>query len=511
MTVNVLLAAHWPRIRLLAISLVVGLIQSSDSFGQETISENGSSDESLSLPLPAHPERVPESAEANRPKASQPNRDARPTIPVSKQSNRKMPVPGRPSRNLPPLGEEEPSAGDGEADAPPEAAGLLKGIPHQFRDGGITFEAIYTGETFTKARGGITQNRPTNYRTNFDLVGTLDTAKMGWWDNGRLFVYGQNLSGRPLSQEGVGDVQLFSNLDSTINETERPHFTTIAEYWYEHALMDGDLRFKIGKQDANADFALTDLGGDFVHSSFGLPPMIPLPTFPSQALGLATFVQLTENLALGLAAFDGVLPSGKSGVRWGFDSLGHNGAITLYQLEWKPQLGARGELPTTVRVGMWHHSDKDVWTEISADPNPRTFCQNYGVWYTADQMIWKESEAADDDQGFGIFGQFGWAPGNRNLIQEYYGGGLVYKGIVPGRDADLFGIAFASAMFGSGIRAQNLDQGIFMDRSETAVEAFYKIQYSPFVSFQPDIQYIANPGGLYRDALLPGMRFEVVF
>ncbi len=56
---------------------------------------------------------------------------------------------------------------------------------------------------------------------------------MGWWDNGRLFIYGQNLSGRPLSSSDVGDIQLFSNLDSTISETERPNFTTIAEYWYE--------------------------------------------------------------------------------------------------------------------------------------------------------------------------------------------------------------------------------------------------------------------------------------
>ena len=160
---------------------------------------------------------------------------------------------------------------------------------------------------------------------------------------------------------------------------------------------------------------------------------------------------------------------------------------------------------------MWHHSDKDVWVEISSNPDPITFCQNYGVWFTADQMIWKESEAADDDQGFGIFGQFGWAPGDRNLIQEYYGGGLVYKGLVPGRDADLLGIGFASAMFGSGIREQNLDQGIFMASSETAVESFYKFHYSQFISFQTDLQYIANPGGLYRDALLPGLRFEVVF
>jgi porin len=392
-----------------------------------------------------------------------------------------------------------------------EPIGLLKYLKHEFHDGGLTFECIYTGETFTKARGGIGAGRPTNYRSNLDLVGILNTGKMGWWDNGRLFVYGQNLSGRPLSPEEVGDVQLFSNLDSTINETERPHFTTIAEYWYEHALYDGDLRFKIGKQDANADFALTDLGGDFVHSSFGLPPMIPLPTFPSQALGIATFFHLTDTFVFAFGAFDGTLPSGPQGVRWGFDTLGRNGAITLYQLEWKPQFGPNEDFPSTVRLGMWHHNDKEVWVELTDAPDPRTFNQNYGVFLTADQMVWKESEGSDDDQGLGIFGQFGWAPGNRNVLGEYYGGGLVYKGLLPSRDSDLIGLGFASAMFGRGFQMQSAAQGDELARSETAVEMFYKHQYSPAISLQPDLQYIANPGGLYRDALLPGFRFEVIF
>lgn len=186
---------------------------------------------------------------------------------------------------------------------------------------------------------------------------------------------------------------------------------------------------KVGKQDSNVDFALSDLGGDFVNSSFGFPPMIPFPTFPSQALGITGFLKLNGVLTLGLGALDGSLPSGPQGVRWGFDTLGHNGVISLYQLEWKPQLGSKGQLPSTIRTGFWHHSDKNVWTELSANPDPITFVQNYGVWATGDQMIWKESETEDDDQGFGIFGQFGWAPADRNIIQEYYGGGCDYKEI----------------------------------------------------------------------------------
>lgn len=476
------------------------------------VAQQGSiSDDHATLAMPAHPERRPEAPEATRPKESQPNREDRPSVFVQSRTGSNMPMPGRPSRGLPPLEElaEEELAPE-EAEEAAEEAGLISRLPHQLRDGGITIEYIYTGETFTKARGGITPGRPTNYRSNFDLVGTVDTAKMGWWESGRFLVYGQNLSGRPLSQTEVGDVQLFSNLDSTISDTERPHFTTVAEYWYEHLLFDDLVRIKIGKQDANADFAFTDLGGDFVHSSFGVPPMIPLPTFPSQALGVASFLKLTDELVFGFGAFDGTLPSGPQGLRWGFDTLGHNGSVTLYQLEWKPTFGELQRFPSTVRVGMWHHSDKEVWSELTAGQNPRTFNQNYGVFHSFDQLLWKESEAADDDQGLGMFGQFGWAPGNRNTLQEYYGGGFVYKGFVPGRDDDLIGVGFANVLFGSGFRAQSAAQGDNVGTHETAVETFYKCQLSPYFSVQPDVQFIANPSGLYRDALVPGMRFEVV-
>ena len=468
------------------------------------------------LPIPQHPGRLPEDPSSSLPKESQPKRFERPKRPVATHRTAPLPMPGRPSRNLAPPGfTEEELAEDAEGNSSPEDAaesvGILGFLPHQFHDGGFAFECIYTGETFTKARGGITSGRPTNYRSNLDLVGTLDTERIGWWDSGRFFVYGQNLSGRPLSATEVGDVQLFSNLDSTINETERPSFTTVAEYWYEHFALDNRMRVKVGKQDANADFALSDLGGDFVHSSFELPPMIPLPTFPSQALGIASFYNVTETVALGFAVYDGTLPSGPQGVRWGFDTLGQNGAISLYQLEIKPQLGLNGELPSTVRTGYWYHSSNESWVEFDNVLDPRTFQRNYGCYTTIDQMIWKEEFGSDNDQGLGVFFQFGWAPSNRNLLTEYYGGGLVYKGFVPGRDEDLLGLGIASARFSDHFRAAEANGGTEIALSETAIELFYKALVGKSLSLQPDLQYIANPGGQYKDALLPGLRFEAIF
>ena len=46
---------------------------------------------------------------------------------------------------------------------------------------------------------------------------------------------------------------------------------------------------------------------------------------------------------------------------------------------------------------------------------------------------------------------------------------------------------------------------------ETAVEWFYRVKATPFISLRPQMSYVVNPGGDGRDALAAGLRFEVNF
>lgn len=89
-------------------------------------------------------------------------------------------------------------------------------------------------------------------------------------------------------------------------------------------------------------------------------------------------------------------------------------------------------------------------------------------------------------------------------------GGLVYRGLIPERDNDVVGLAFANILYSSPYRQASAAGGTAIGSYETAIELFYKILPSPYLSLQPDIQFIANPGGQYKDALVPGLRFEVV-
>lgn len=495
-------------------------------------------DDEQPLPLPKHPQRhsaAIDSINSPSPENSkpQPARNDRETHAKSAsrssiKSNRSY-VPGKPSArrgfspvnahglDAAPSSSEAESPGDdvscGSTDeiaaAEESPLGLVEILPHSIHDGGITGEYIYTGETFTLANGGLANRSATNYRGNLDLLINVDTQRLGAWKGGRFFVYGNHVHGRPLSKDFVGDAQLFSNIDSTISPTGRPYYMQVSEYFYEH--QTDWLRVKIGKSDANADFALSDLGAEFVHSSFQLPPSIPLPTFPSQALGMSSFVTFAEKYTLGGAIYDGTPPYGPQGGQFGFATLGHNGVTSLLQLERRDQFGPGNELPNTLRVGAWHNSANDVWTAL--DPTvSRTFGQNFGYWATMDQLLWKEQSDGEDDQGLSAFFLFSWCPQDRNPITQSYAGGILYKGLLPGRDQDFAGFGAANVHFGEPVRNSTFaETGESMRSAETACEFFYKLTVSPFVYIQPEIQYIFDPGGLYRDALLPGMRFQAAF
>ena len=103
--------------------------------------------------------------------------------------------------------------------------------------------------------------------------------------------------------------------------------------------------------------------------------------------------------------------------------------------------------------------------------------------------------------GLGMFIQYGWAPADRNEAHQYLGFGLLYKGLIRGRDEDLLGAGVAHLRFSNCLPDQS---------TETTIELFYKAPLTLNVTIQPDMQYIANPDGQGRDAFVAGVRFEIV-
>ncbi len=324
--------------------------------------------------------------------------------------------------------EEDEEDAEGEAEAEEEAEEPLPTLfaPewHEYAEGCVTGEFVYTGEVFNNARGGISTKDATRYRGNLDTILTFDLDRIAGMQDGIFFLYGQEGHGRGITGEFVGDYQTLSNIDA-------PNFTQVSEYWWLQPLADGLVTFKIGKQDTNADFAVLDAAASFIQSSFGFPPNIPLATFPNPGLGSAVYLTPNEEWWFGCGVFDGA-PDGRT---WGFSDLGRGGALSLYEAIYRPAF-AEGRLPGGYHVGGWYHS-AEVNEIATGDPHSG----NHGLYLLAEQFVWNESTDPEDDQGLAIFGQASWAPEEWNEISEYYGGGLLYKGLLRGRDNDYVGLA----------------------------------------------------------------------
>ena len=321
-----------------------------------------------------------------------------------------------------------------------------------------------------------------------DVVFSLDTGGVGWWAGGSFVIDLQNTRGGDIS-DLVGDVQGVSNIVA-------PPGTRFVEYFLDQSFGDGRFRLKIGKQDANADFVVAEGGGEFINSSFGLIPTVPLPTFPAPALGVMAGWSPSDAVHFKAGYWDGS-PAVCSCVSSAIVD-GSQGTVGAAGIEITPFGG--DIIEGTYRLGVWSHSDVEIAAppvKYSGEPL-RGSAQ--GLYFTVDQGVWENGP-----RRLSIFAQGGWGEADRSAISRYFGGGLTFRSPLKGRPDDMLGIGIAYAEVGE------LERGEGLAGSETVVELFYKVPLLGWITLNPDIQWVHRPGGTDRAAFVAGLRVATVF
>jgi len=195
-------------------------------------------------------------------------------------------------------------------------------------------------------------------------------------------------------------------------------------------------------------------------------------------------VQLKEDLNLKVGVWDALADGGS----WGFS--GNEVVILFGALDYTYALGD-GRFAGAWEIGAAYFSGGDV--------SGGTLPSAHGYYVQLEQLIYRENVCDDADaQGLGIFVSYFQAFSSGVIpaaaIGDDFLAGIVYRGLVPGRDEDVVGAGVAWAELFQG----GTDQ-------ETVVEIFYKARITPWLSLQPDLQYIASPSGIHRDVLTAGL------
>lgn len=353
----------------------------------------------------------------------------------------------------------------------------------------LTKEASYVGDFVSNLSGG--NKKGTAYLGMANLKIGFETGSIGLWKNGEFFINGAATHGATPSQNLFGDFQVASNI-------EAGNHIYIHELWYKHHF--GPTELTVGLQDLNAEFLTSDFAGNFVNSSFGIPSLIaenvPVPIFPLTALGITGKFDVSDKLVFKTALFDG-LPEGfennQYNLNWQLSD--RNGVLFFSEFQLTTNFD---ELPGTIKAGTYFHSHLSEMNEETGLPET-IFDKNYGFYVIADQTLWQKS----DNTKVGFFAQAAVSPGNINLHNYYFGGGLSCSGLSGEQCDDALGVAFAHA----GLNDKNL-------KSETVIELFYRTTLTENIYIQPDVQYIINPAGSGKNlnnALAAFIRFGIDF
>ena len=348
-------------------------------------------------------------------------------------------------------------------------------------DHGATIDAFYTSDIFVVHGHSMALG-------HVDAALTIDTRKAGLWPGGTFYVLGQNTHGDVINDRVQSSFDV-TNLEAT-------PYTQLTELFLEQTLFDDVLKIRIGKQDANRDFGTPRFAGNFIHNNFGMFPNTPLPSYPTTGLGAIVIVRPVD----WLAAQAGVYEASPGVGGFGLDTAFQDGAGVTFAASTSVthHYGADGRDGGITSVGAWGQSDDDNAFNVT---DPVKFHDNAGFFVQNDERIYLHPDDAKDPRGLTVIARYSWARGDRSSFPSYWGGSAAWHGIGP-RTNDTTGVGFGYATI-----AQQLG-GTPGRGSEWFVEGFYKLRLTNFVSFQPDVQWFAHPGGDRRDALMAGIRLK---
>lgn len=349
----------------------------------------------------------------------------------------------------------------------------------------VAVEATYTVDLLSNLAGGV--------RTDTRLMGLLDVVadidgEAAGLDGVRFHLDAQFVHGGGFSESVVGDAQGVSNIDA-------PRGLRPLEAYAALALgTEGAGEIKAGLIDLNGIFDVQEVGGHFIHSSHGIGPDFSQSglngpsIFPTTATAV-TIEWNAEGWAARAGLFDAVAGDPDHPRRTVIRFPGESGLLLVGEIEL--DLGESA----SAQFGGWGYTSR-----FDAIDRPERLAGNSGVYGMVEATLARRGESALDG-----WVRIGAARAAINPIGAYLGGGLAY-----GHDDGRIGVAVAHARLGDPAIRGGLASGSRPDRAETAIELSYAHRVSDWLTLQPDLQYVVNPGWdrSRDDAFVAGVRVQ---
>lgn len=366
----------------------------------------------------------------------------------------------------------------------------------------FTFTAAYTADVLGNLSGG--ERTGVRYLDVIKVSAAYDGASSGH-DGLTGLVSIEHHNGARFSGELVGDSQVVSNLEGP------PEALRLYEFWVQQAIAGGKGGVKFGLTDLNSTFDVQETAALFLNSSDGIGadladtglngPSIS----PTTAVALTAFYRPADDWTVQAGVFDAVAGDPDHRRRLVAIKLSaENGALLIAQVERRFGDVARLE------AGAWTYTARFAALDDAGMAGPPSkIGGNGGVYGLAEGRLL----AKPGVEGAGLNGwvRLGLANGEINPVSAYVGSGLVYTGLIAGRDKDEVGVAIMRADLSDAARRLAARGGIAKGDAETTFETTYRFTVRDWLNIQPDVQYVIHPGGrlAVANAFVVGMRFAL--
>jgi porin len=371
---------------------------------------------------------------------------------------------------------------------------------------GVKFDFNDIGDFLTDVTGS--QPHHATYFGRFRAGIDLDLKKLAdidaeFYATG-IYQYGRNLS---------GDYLHTNTLTSSIagEESER-----IDQIWYKQYLFDHKFAITLGQVAAVNEFGATDFFDILFNDELGYAPNAIFntrqPFSPAGEPGVILWQDLgaiTKGLYVKagvFTAYNNPYRPDSNGVYYSNDfdhgiaeaaEIGYKEPDTSYDGTYK--LGANGSESTYTNpaTGQAYHEDYNIYGIVE-----KTVYHPVG-----------NDGKIDTKRGLDLLFEAVGEPGDRNPLQYEFTAGGRYTGLFPGRDADKVGFGVIYSDNGDSFSAASQSGGGPSLGGETTLEVDYQYNPAPWLTIQPDVQYIIDPSGIQSrdDILVLGLRTIVHF
>jgi porin len=376
---------------------------------------------------------------------------------------------------------------------------------------GMEPSLTYVTDIAGNVTGGKSQGAA--YADNIGLNLQVDLEKMIGLEGGSLLISVSQRDGSSLSQRHVGNI-------FTIQQDYGGQTFKLIDAAYLQKLLDDHVELRLGRFATGDDFFVSEYDYLFMQNAFcGNPVGVffnspGMTAYPNDTWGALMKVRPTQRAYIMAGIYNGdpsIRENSRHGVDFSMDGTAFAIAEAGYQLNGQP---GDTQYLGNYKAGFWY--DNSSYTNYNTASAQRG---NWGFYGLFDQVLIPFAQPGSN-RGFGVFGSLLVSPEQSiSQLPYFFTACFAARGIFASRPTDTAGFGIAYGDFSEDLRdaeeqQQQLNPSIPVRNHETALEWTYRIYLRNSAAFfQPDLQYIIEPGGNanIQDALVIGCQVGINF